>query len=114
MIAARTFTVIVNETGTAPSGAPAGIGEYAEEASVSTFPNPVNDQLNIRISGMSGETLITITDAQGKVVRTINTELYGGEEVLTYSVADFAQGIYFLNVRNSDTVVAQKFIVTKR
>ena len=116
VLAARTFTVIVNETGTAPSHAQActGISEYSNEPSVTTFPNPVNDQLNIRISGMSGATAITITDAQGRVVRTINTELYGSEEVLTYSVADFAQGIYFLNVRNSDTVVAQKFVVTKR
>jgi len=114
VLAAHTFTVIVNETGTNPSAAPVAVSEYAEEASVSTFPNPVNDQLNILVSGMSGETLITITDAQGKVVRTINAEFFGGEEVLTYSVADFAQGIYFLNVRNSDTVVSQKFVVTRR
>ena len=114
VIAARTFTIIVNETGTNPNGAPMAVNEYAEGASVMAFPNPVNDQLNLRISGMSGATVITITDAQGKVVRTINTELYGGEEVLTYSVADFAQGMYFINVRNSDTLVSEKFVVTRR
>ena len=116
VIAARTFTIIVNESGVAPGSteAPADIAEYTNEASVSTFPNPVNDQLNLRISGMSGKTVITITDAQGKVVRTINAELTGSEETLTYSVADFAQGMYFLNVRNNDTVVSQKFVVTRR
>ena len=57
---------------------------------------------------------ITITDAQGKVVRTIDANLSGSEETLTYSVADFAQGMYFLNVRNNDTVVSQKFVVTRR
>ena len=114
VIAARTFTIIVNETGTNPNGAPMAVNEYAEGASVMAFPNPVNDQLNLRISGMSGAAVITITDAQGKVVRTLNTELYGGEEVLTYSVADFAQGMYFINVRNSDTLVSEKFVVTRR
>ena len=114
VIAARTFTIIVNETGTNPNGAPMAVNEYVEGASVMAFPNPVNDQLNLRISGMSGATVITITDAQGKVVRTLNTELYGGEEVLTYSVADFAQGMYFINVRNSDTLVSEKFVVTRR
>ena len=117
VIAAHNVTLIVNETGEAPGGsteAPANINEYSEEASVSTFPNPVNDQLNLRISGMSGKTVITITDAQGKVVRTINAELTGSEETMTYSVADFAQGMYFLNVRNNDTVVSQKFVVTRR
>ena len=114
VIAARTFTIIVNETGTNPNGAPMAVNEYAEGASVMAFPNPVNDQLNLRISGMSGAAVITITDAHGKVVRTLNTELYGGEEVLTYSVADFAQGMYFINVRNSDTLVSEKFVVTRR
>ena len=114
VIAARTFTIIVNEDGEAPSDAPAAINEYGNEASVSTYPNPVNDQLNLRISGMSGQTVITITDAQGKVVRTLNAELTGSEETLTYSVADFAQGMYFLNVRNNDTLVSQKFVVTRR
>jgi hypothetical protein len=114
VIAARNLTIIVNEDGVNPSGAPAAINEYSHEASVRSFPNPVNDQLNLVINGMEGNTQITITDAQGKVVRVINAELTGGTEVLTYSVSDFAQGIYFLNVRNSEKVISQKFIVTKR
>ena len=116
VIAARTFTIIVNEDGTAPNvqGAPMSVSEYSNTASVRTYPNPVNDQLNLVIKGMEGNTQITITDAQGKVVRVINTELDGSAEVLTYSVADFAQGIYFLNVRNSEKVLSQKFVVTRK
>ena len=114
VIASRSFTIIVNEDGVNPNAAPTAISEYSDEASVRTYPNPVNDQLNLCISGMSGQTVITITDAQGKVVRVINTDLSGSTETLTYSVADFAQGMYFLNVRNNDTVVSQKFVVTRR
>ncbi len=114
VIAARNLTIIVNEDGMNPSGAPAAISEYSHEASVQSFPNPVNDQLNLVINGMEGNTQITITDAQGKVVRVINAELTGATEVLTYSVSNFAQGIYFLNVRNSEKVISQKFVVTRR
>ena len=114
VIAARNMTIIVSEDGMNPSGAPAAINEYSNEASVQSFPNPVNDQLNLVINGMEGNTQITITDAQGKVVRVINAELTGSTEVLTYSVAEFAQGIYFLNVRNSEKVISQKFVVTRR
>ena len=114
VIAARNLTIIVNEDGMNPSGAPAAINEYSHEASVRSYPNPVNDQLNLVINGMEGNTQITITDAQGKVVRVINAELTGATEVLTYSVSDFAQGIYFLNVRNSEKVISQKFVVTRR
>ena len=114
VIAARNLTIIVNEDGVNPSGAPAAINEYSNEASVRTFPNPVNDQLNLVINGMEGNTQITITDAQGKVVRIINVELNGGTEVLTYNASDFAQGMYFLNVRNNETMVSQKFVVTRR
>ena len=114
VIAARSFTIIVNENGAAPSGAPMDVNDYAEEASVTIFPNPASDQLNIVILGMEGATSVTITDARGKVVRTINTNITSGEEVLTHSVADFAQGIYFINVRNSDNVISKKFVVTRQ
>ena len=117
IIAARTFTIIVNEDGAAPqtaTPAPNAISEYSNNASVSTYPNPVNDQLNLVVKGMEGNTQITITDAQGKVVRVINAELTGSDEVLTYNVSDFAQGVYFLNVRNNEKVISQKFVVTQR
>ena len=117
IIAARTFTIIVNEDGAAPqtaTTAPNAISEYSNNASVSTYPNPVNDQLNLVVKGMEGNTQITITDAQGKVVRVINAELTGSDEVLTYNVSDFAQGVYFLNVRNNEKVISQKFVVTQR
>jgi hypothetical protein len=116
VIAARSFTIIVRDMGSAAPtvGAPTDFDLFDGGASVSVYPNPASDQLNIVILGMEGATSVTITDARGKVVRTINTNITSGEEVLTYSVADFAQGIYFINVRNSDNVISKKFVVTRQ
>ena len=118
-ISARYMTVIVNGEGddaaTTANPAITSIEDYTTDAEpvVTTYPNPAYDMLYLNISGMEGMTYITITDAAGKVVATYNENLLNSETTLNYSVAKFAQGIYFLNVNNNDTVITKKFIVTK-
>ena len=112
------MTVIVSGEGdntTTSNPVITSIDEYTNNAEpvISTYPNPVHDMLYLNISGMEGMTYITITDAAGKVVATYNENLLNSETTLNYSVAKFAQGIYFLNVNNNDTVITKKFIVTK-
>ncbi len=115
-IAARYMTVIVSDNYVGNNPVITNIEDYATESevSVNTYPNPANDVLNLDIRGMEGITDITITDATGKVVRTYSENLLFNETTLTYNVANFAQGIYFINVRNNDTIITKKFIVTKR
>ena len=112
-IVARYMTVIVGEPGSNP--AISSIDEYTKpaEPTVNTYPNPAHEMLYLDINGMEGRTFITITDAAGKVVARFQENLLDSETVLNYSVATFAQGIYFLNVQNNDTVITKKFIVTK-
>ena len=116
VIAARNFTIIVRDMGSAAptAGAPADFDLFDGGASVSVYPNPASDQLNIVALGMEGPTGVTITDARGKVVRSFSTDITAGEEVMTLSVADLAQGVYFINVRNSDRVFSKKFVVTRQ
>ena len=112
-IVARYMTVIVGGAGSNP--VINGIEEYAEstEPTIVTYPNPAHDMIYMNINGMVGNTHITITDAAGKVVANYNENLLNSETTLNYSVAQFAQGIYFLNVYNNGTVITKKFIVTK-
>ena len=115
-IAARYMTILVGE-GTTSDGNPviSTIDDYsqANEPTVTTYPNPARDMLYLNINGMDGLTHITITDAAGKVVAVYDENLLNSENTLNYSVAKFAQGIYFLNVYNNDTVITQKFIISK-
>ena len=115
-ITARYMTVIVSgESTTASNPAISAIEDYASDAEpvVTTYPNPAHTTLYLDIKGMEGVTYITITDATGKVVASYNENLLNNETTLNYSVAKFAQGIYFLNIQNSDNVITKKFIVTK-
>ena len=115
-LTARNMTVIVGGAGTTTSNPiVTSIDNYANNTvpTVTTYPNPARDLLNLNISGMEGNTRITITDATGKLVAVYNENLMGSESTLTYDIANFAQGIYFLNVYNNETILTNKFIVTK-
>ena len=115
-IASRNMTVIVGEAGSTPSTPiVTSIDNYANNTvpTVTTFPNPARDLLNLNISGMEGNTRITITDATGKLVRVYEENLLGNDATLTYDIATFSQGIYFINVYNNETILTNKFIVTK-
>ena len=115
-ISSRVMTVIVGETGsTSSTPIITSIDNYANNTvpTVTTFPNPARDLLNLNISGMEGNTRITITDATGKLVRVYDEHLLGNDATLTYDIANFSQGIYFINVYNNETILTNKFIVTK-
>ena len=114
-IVARYMTVIVGEGNTSNNPVINSIEEYTQntEPTVTAYPNPTREMLYLDIDGIEGETYFTITDATGKVVTKYSENLLGGKTTLNYSVAKFAQGVYFLNVQNDDTVITKKFIVTK-
>ena len=115
-ITARNMTVIVGGAGSTTSNPiVTSIDNYTNNTvpTLTTYPNPARDLLNLNISGMEGNTRITITDATGKLVAVYNENLTGSESTLTYDIAKFSQGIYFLNVYNNETILTNKFIVTK-
>ncbi len=113
-IASRSVNIVVAGPQTAPSPAPTGIEENAGTTTrVEAYPNPVRDQLNLRIEGMEGATTVTITDAQGKLLQVVEENLLDNEATLTYNVKDLAQGIYFIYVRNNGHTIAKKFVVTR-
>ena len=114
LIASRSVNIVVAGPQTAPSPAPTGIEENAGTTTrVEAYPNPVRDQLNLRIEGMEGATTVTITDAQGKLLQVVEENLLDNEATLTYNVKDLAQGIYFIYVRNNGHTIAKKFVVTR-
>jgi len=115
-ITARYMTVIVDEQYANSNPVISSIEDYTTtnaEPVITTYPNPARDMLYLNIKGMEGQTFITITDAAGKVVANYNENLLNSETTLNYSVAKFAQGVYFLNIHNDDNVITKKFIVTK-
>ncbi len=69
----------------------------AEEATLlmEVFPNPVNNQINVRLAG-SSQAEVTLSDALG---RRVFSRTYSNQSLLSIGVEDLDAGIYHLIVR---------------
>ena len=82
---------------------------------VNLFPNPVNDNLNIRFN-LENETdvLIQITDLAGRVLDVIQPyQLNQGQNTVRWNASSLANGVYLVNINGANDKVVKKFIVNK-
>lgn len=90
-------------------GGPLSIAEpELETPSLEVFPNPATDQLNIHVSGMTGEAWLHLVDMNGKRVRLEKVMLQDGN--LTRDISGLANGIYIIRLVNDKGAVKQKFV----
>ncbi len=69
------------------------------------YPNPVKDEINIRLSEMTGNYTFTVTNISGQVV--INKNLNCNDNSLTFDAQHLTAGIYFLAV--TDTITSKTY-----
>lgn len=74
-------------------------------SSVSVYPNPVNDKLNIDLSTDSQAT-ISLYDMTGNLVSTVN-----GQSNLSMDTSFLSSGIYLLEVKTDNDSFTQKVII---
>jgi len=70
------------------------------------YPNPAHGNVTIAMDVTSAYTLI-ITNAMGQVVKTMN----GNTNRVDLNIADYAPGLYIVNIKTANTVTSQKLIV---
>lgn len=73
-------------------------------------PNPATYSAHIAVEGISGETVFTVTDANGKV-RLHETVTCNGTLDRKLDVSGFAKGAYFIHLTNEKTSIVEKLIV---
>jgi len=89
------------------------LDESGISASVSIFPNPSSDFLNIRVLTSSNENvLIRISDVQGRVLMVNEAGVQNGEKTHTLSVQSLVAGSYFVTVEAGKKFL-QKFTFIK-
>ncbi|MHC1706578.1 MAG: T9SS type A sorting domain-containing protein [Bacteroidales bacterium] len=84
----------------------------ASSGSVSVYPNPVSDYLNIKLDNQSNQGIrISITDILGKVV--YQHEVHGANGTMHFSVPvnDWNPGLYIVNIYNGIQSTSQKLMV---
>ena len=77
--------------------------------SVNVFPNPVKDELTVKIGGATNEGKISLMDISGKLMKTIATDASGN--TLNISMSGMPAGIYL--IRYVDAGHTQTIKITK-
>jgi hypothetical protein len=70
------------------------------------YPNPTNGNVTISIDASSPYTL-TVANVMGQVVTSMN----GNTDRVNLNVANYAPGIYIVNIRTASAMTTQKLIV---
>ncbi len=100
--------VIVDKDGSASTSSVASVLLLAKKAAMLIMPNPVKEKLLVRLTDISGEARITITDMKGKKWYESNNKLNGSKDV-SVAVSGLPTGTYVLRVSGGATL-QQKFI----
>ncbi|HUM45354.1 MAG TPA: choice-of-anchor B family protein [Chitinophagales bacterium] len=79
---------------------------------VSVYPNPFNHEFDIAFTlAESAPVLLTITDASGRIIKTINNEsLQAGKQLLHVDAAELAAGFYVCVLQTGDKVMMKKMV----
>ncbi|MEO8068447.1 MAG: T9SS type A sorting domain-containing protein [Flavobacteriales bacterium] len=74
------------------------------------FPNPASDNLTVGFNALSGSTVISIVDLNGK---TVSTQELGqvSQRSFTFDTTDLSNGVYMVSVNNAGHVYTQRVMV---
>jgi len=79
------------------------------ESSVSVYPNPAQDMLNISVNGAVNNVEYAIYNYQGQKIMSKNLGTFEGVEQI--SLEGMAKGIYFLHIVTGTQTSVQKLVV---
>ncbi len=79
------------------------------------YPVPATDVVNVELYSVAGaDVTVVIADISGKTVKSLGTQtLVAGGNLVTASVSDLNNGLYFLNVVSNGTKTTYRFTVAK-
>lgn len=83
-----------------------GIEKHKELADYQVYPNPVSNQLFVKLEDFNLENLF-ITDLQGKVYYP---KYSVHNQTITVDFSNYAAGVYFLNLRDGEKVLVKKVV----
>gem|GEM_PF-1784774 len=86
------------------------------ELQMSGYPNPFNDRMNIKFSGMPGEPVdLLIYDTAGRLVQTVAKGMpyTGGTVSMSWSARNFASGVYLVRLQQGATTRTQRVVLLR-
>lgn len=83
------------------------IEKSSNELNVEVFPNPASNKLQVRLSGITGKTLIELFDMTGKQVITTNV----GTNNAIIDLSKLTKGFYLIRITNQESIIHQSKII---
>jgi hypothetical protein len=92
-----------------------GINTVTPEGETTTlYPNPANDLLNLEMNVLSDKQVsIVAYDVTGKLMINENRSLTSGNNVMTFDVTNWDNGIYFIRIINDGKVNTMKVMINR-
>ena len=90
--------------------------EVEELSGVKVFPNPSNVGMEANVSFASssaGNGVVTITDINGRVAQSLNTQVTAGNNSISLPISDLTAGVYFVNVNVNGAKTTTKMMISK-
>ncbi len=85
--------------------------ETLKDVTISTYPNPIDNVLNVAIrSERQQELQLSLLSIDGKAISTQSFNVYGSQNI-QLNVSSITAGFYFLKVSSAEGIVVQKVIV---
>jgi len=99
------------------SGAPSdaivvGLDEELQLQNAVVFPNPAEDEVNLRFSAATGQTVkVSVTDLLGNVVSHHTIQANQGDNLVLISTESFTAGMYLIRLAESNASQTLQFVV---
>lgn len=84
-----------------------------EKVDMNVYPNPASNNVNVVLTGVKGQTMITVHDMSGKAVSSMRVEIDDNDQIVNIPVNNYSQGIYFIKVVNGSAVMTKKLIIAR-
>ena len=94
-----------------------GIQEYFRDkndnSAFNLYPNPTSDEVYLALkNAVNGKTTIEVYNQIGQIVYTeVKSELMA-QSIVSINTSRFADGVYFVNVKNGDVASSKKLVIT--
>ncbi len=81
---------------------------------VTVYPNPANTDLHLAVSAKEAlEAAIEIVDMKGALIASSFQNLMEGNNVVSFDVSNFANGLYFVRIAGTDFSVSHKITINR-
>jgi hypothetical protein len=81
-------------------------------SSLSMYPNPASQKFTINLGENRGDSIdVLIANSLGQQLRQYDQSVFGGNSQATFSVSDFATGLYFITVKVEGVTTTKKLLI---